>query len=171
MGRYAEGPQSEIDERYCVGKSPHIEAARPHHRSMARDMVAGGLRPGELAKLYGMSPSQVSVITNSPAFHAELKRLEDGADVAAMDVRDEIARMVPKAVENLHDDLDMDVENHLERQVRQKASLEVLSIAGIKPSSHGGIKINIGDKNTQINVKELSDDELREKVFDIASGE
>jgi hypothetical protein len=171
MGRYAEGPPSDIDERYDEGLSPHIENARSHHRSMARDVVAGGLRPGQLATLYGMSKGQISRIMGSPAFQAELKRLEDGADVAAMDVRDEISKMVPKAIENLNDDLDMDVENHLERQVRQKASLEVLTIAGIKPSAGGGIKIDIGDKNTQINISDLSDDDLRKEVFDLASGE
>jgi len=171
MGRHQEGAQSEIAENYNEGLTPHIDQATPRHRSMARDIVAGGLTPGKIALHYGMSPSQVSRIMGSPAFQAELKRLEDGADVAALDVNDHLKRMIPKALDNIEDDLDMDVENHLERQVRQRASLEVLGITGIKPTAGGGIKIQIGDTNTQVNVNELSDDELRKDVFDLASGE
>ena len=169
MGQHQQGMVDE--DGYYPGLSPHIERVTTRHKSMARDIVAGGLTQGQIATHYGMSASQVSCIMGSPAFIAELKRLEEGADVAALDVNDHLKRMVPKALDNIEDDLDMDVENHLERQVRQKASLEVLGITGIKPTGHGGIKINIGDHNTQVNVGELSDDELREDVLNLASGE
>jgi hypothetical protein len=56
---------------------------------MARLTVAGW-RPGELARQFGMSASQISVIQGSPLFMAEVARLEALADYEAVDVRVEL---------------------------------------------------------------------------------
>ncbi len=158
MGRYQEGPDGE-------GKSPHIARLRTHHKGMARDMVAGCLRPGQISDLYGMTEGQVSRILGSPAFQAEIRRLEEGADVVAVDVREELKSMQDQAVTNLWDDLEMEVMTGEERRIRQKASLEVLGINGhVKKTSPSG-PITIIDNRTQTQIDGMTTKELRETVF------
>jgi hypothetical protein len=77
--------------RINEGKSaPALQQLRPHHRCMARMMIAGGKRPCELAAIFGMSPSQISNITGSPLFLAEAQRIESLAEYEALDVRVEL---------------------------------------------------------------------------------
>jgi len=170
MGRYQEGVLSE-DERYAEGLSPHIERTRVHHRNMARDMVAGGLTPSQLARIYGFSKGQISRIIGSPAFQAELRRLENGSDVAAMDIRDEVSRMAYVAIDNLKDDLTMDITSDKDRRLRQNASLETLALAGVKKSDRPIGSLVVTDNRTQVNINGLTDEELRERVFKLASGD
>ena len=85
--------------RIAQGLSPTLQQLRPWHKSMVRMMVAGGSRPGELAKVFGMSPSQITVITNSPLFIAERERLESLAEYQATDVRQELEMRQGMAVE------------------------------------------------------------------------
>lgn len=165
MGRFQEGALVEGDK---VGLSPQILALRPHHKGMVRDMIAGGLRPGQLAKLYGMSPSQISVICGSPAFQAEKRRLEELADLCSVDRSDELKVMAQCAMDNLKDDLTTDVETPQERKVRQNASLEVLGLAGVRKKDRPITTVNIQDNRTQVQINEMSDDDLRDEVAMLA---
>ena len=174
MGRYQEGA-IDMGTGYATGKSPQIAVARLHHRNMARDQVAGGLTPGQMARLYGFSPCQISVIMGSPAYLAEVKRLENMSDLVAIDSRDEIRVMSQLAMENLKDDLlvgtnkttglreDIDTPS---RRVRQNASLEVLGLAGIRKKDQPISTINVEDNRTVIQINAMSDDELRNEVFE-----
>jgi hypothetical protein len=81
MGRLIEG-KSGTDPETGLSK---IQQLRPHHRSMARMMVCGK-RPGELCDIFGLSAAQISVITATPLFQAELSRLESLADYESVDM-------------------------------------------------------------------------------------
>ena len=76
--------------KHQEGKSPAISQLWPHHRSMARSMVTGGLRPGELARIYGMSEGQISRIIQSPLFLEEVNRLEERMEVETIETRKEL---------------------------------------------------------------------------------
>ena len=117
--------------RVQEGKSPTLKQIRPHHRSMARALVAG-LTPTEVARSFGFSAGQISRIIQTPMFQAELARLEAGASASAMDLRDDIRRMAQRAVEVLDADLEMEVGEDLRaRALRQKAAMDVLDRAGV----------------------------------------
>lgn len=97
----------------------------PHHRSMARAMVVGGLRPSELAAQYGFSPSQISVIVNSPLFKAEVARIEALAEHNSINVSAELKSMQPRALEVLAEDLHAN-----SGTLRNKTALEILDRTG-----------------------------------------
>jgi len=111
----------------------------------------------------------------SPAYLAEVKRLENMSDLVAIDSRDEIRVMSQLAMENLKDDLlvgtnkttgsreDIDTPS---RRVRQNASLEVLGLAGIRKKDQPISTINVEDNRTVIQINAMSDDELRNEVFE-----
>jgi hypothetical protein len=85
MGRINEGKSALMPDG-----TPKLQQLRPWHKSMARMMVGGGKRPKELCTIFGMSPSQVTVITSSPLFLAEQERLESIAEYEALDMRTEL---------------------------------------------------------------------------------
>jgi len=115
-----------------MGNLPHtdrkikLQALRPHHRSMARNQVAYGLRTKELAERYGMLEPQISIIVNSPLYQAELKRLESFADEMSVDVGGELDTLAKRAVEVIAEQLH---ENDKSAQ-RTKAAFSVLDRTG-----------------------------------------
>jgi len=139
------------------GKSPKIQQLRPWHRSMARMMVAGGKRPGELAQIFGISPAQVSVITNSPLFIAERRRLEMQADYEAVDVRGELELRQGVAIENI--DLALTAGD---LKMRRDTALEILDRTGF------GKKAEV-QKHQHLHlhaeIKEMSDEELSKEAM------
>jgi hypothetical protein len=170
MGQSQQGPFNAL-ARMNVGKSPHIQKARVHHRSMARCFVAGGKRPGELAKAFGMTPAHVSRILGSPAFQSEVERVEEQAELANLDARKEVQVMAMKGLENLEDDLWMEIEDHRSREIRQKASLSILEMAGIKRTG-GGINITLNNnQGSEKEVEDLTVGELRDEITDLCVGE
>ena len=84
-----------------------LQQLRPHHRAIARAIVGGALRPGQLSELFGLSGAQISHILGAPAFQAYLAHLENGAEEQAMNMREDIMQMAVKALENLDEDLEM----------------------------------------------------------------
>ena len=155
------------------GLSPSIQVLRPHHRSMARALVHGGLRPGDLAELYGMQPPQISVIMGSPCFLAEVNRLESGADEHAVSMREDIKQMSITALEKIDEDLSRPTGNDPKLiNIRQKAAFGVLDMTefGRKgdPSTTGGDSITV---NQQINITDMKTEQLQDKVFDLLQGE
>lgn len=160
MGRHPD-PDSQLQKELTIGY------LWPHHRSMARAMVAGGLQPGQLAKAFGFSEGQVTRIIHSPMFKAELARLEAEAEGIAVDIRADIKKSAEKAIEILDEQLHNE---HHDAKLRQRAAFDILDRAGYgkqdRPIRAGG-DINI----TQVNVKEMSTEKLRDGVMDLIEGQ
>jgi len=148
--------------RIAEGKSPTIKQLRPWHRSMARMMVAEGKRPGELAQIFGLSPAQVTIITNSPLFIAERRRLELLADYEAVDVRAELESRQGLAVQNI--DLGL-IAGDL--KMRVNTALEVLDRTGFgkktEPQKHAHLHLHA-------EIKDMSDEELAKEALKMAEG-
>lgn len=82
-----------------------LKTLKPHHRGMARAQVAFGMKVKELADKFSLSPQQVTNITNSPLYKAELTRIESGADENARSLNDELKALAERAVEIVAEDL------------------------------------------------------------------
>lgn len=157
MGRTQEGEEG-------FGLSPHIQSNRPHHRSMARALVLGGLTPKELATMFGFSVGHISHIIGSPCFQAEMQRIEQNTELVNYDQRKELQGMQMKALENLDEELERVPQDHQERKLRFDASMAVLGITGLSPKG-GGINIHLHrESNAEREVKQLSDDQLRDEI-------
>ena len=158
-----------------------ITQVKEHHRSMARDIVCGGLRNKDVAKLYDMTESQVSIIVNSPLFQAELARLEALADNAVFEVRQRTALMVPKATKVLEEVLNRAAPD----EVLNPETGEFVAPPVEKDATKLGVKVALevydrilpkneprvsGDTyQTQINIatKGMTSEQLRDSVFEL----
>lgn len=172
MGVNPQGEWNE-DTRQCLGLSPSIDQARPWHQSMARCVVFAGARPMDLVRQFGYTPGQISRILGSPAFQTECQRLMEQVEEANLDMRKEVQVLANRAIMNIADDMYIDPsEDHRAREIRQRASLEVLGMAGVRQT--GGKGINILIDNSTHSAKEVDDlelGELRDEVIDLCAGE
>jgi len=110
---------------------PRINHLHPHHRSMARSLVKHGLTPGQLGALYGFSPSQTSVILNSPLFKAHVAYLESLAEHETQDALQDLKSLQPRSAEVLAEDLMIESDAPLEAlRLRQTAALAVFDRTG-----------------------------------------
>lgn len=146
------------------GLTPVIQTLWPHHRSMARDMVMGGLTPTQLAVLYGFSQGQITRIINSPCFEAELARIEGKAEDLSVDVRKELNQMAVVANEIL----DAQLQNKRELTGKEQRDL----CFGILDRSDYGKRGNgpsaARDLHlTKIDIHGATDKELRDDVMDL----
>jgi len=141
------------------GLSPQLQQIRPWHKSMARLMVAGGKRPGELAQIFGMSPCQITIVTNSPLFIAERERLEAMADYQAVDVRTELEIRQGMALEVIDECLTCG-----DIKVKKDAAFEILDRTGF------GKKAEV-QKHAHLHlhkeIKEMSDEDLSKEALDM----
>jgi hypothetical protein len=158
MGR----PTEQLEDRIM------IHQLKNHHRSMARDIVAGGLRNHQIAKTYGMSESQISIIVNSPLFQAECARLEEMIEDETVGAKQRLLALAPQATkvlaENLYDDsVDMEV-----RRLKTKSAIDILD--RIIPKKEG---VKAGTINIQQNIdaRKMSTEDLRDEVFDLIRDE
>ena len=142
-----------------------IKYLGPHHRNMAR-CYAAGARPGELARLFHMSESQVSIIIHSPVFQAEVARILEVGDKELINLRKDLVLMAEKALENLDEDLHINPDTHHERRLRQNASLEVLNSVGLRKDGIHKTGV-MEDSNEEKKVEELSEDDLRSEILDL----
>ncbi len=148
--------------RHSRGLTPVIGQLWPHHRSMARAIVGGGLRPGELAASYNMTQGQITRIINSPLFKSELARIEAGADEKARDLREDIKLMSVRAIEVIDQDL---ASKEVLNVQRQKAAFDILDRAGYGSKKMVGA-INVsGDLVAKKEVKNMSSEELHDDVM------
>jgi len=142
-----------------------LKQLKGHHRSMARDYVAAGLRNKELANLYDMTQSQISIIVNSPLFVAEVSRLETEMDNDAINIREEIRVLAPRARRIISNELAVEPENFAERKHQTNVAFEVLDRAGggLRPVPEGGgIHLH---KHEEIHIHNLTDEALAEDVL------
>ncbi len=159
MGRIPEADRKAVT-------TPTLAHLWPHHRSMARAMVAAGLTPSQLAIAYGFTAAQISRIINSPMFQVELRRLEGLADETAIDVKADIKRMCVRALETIDEDLN---KVGVDARLRQKAAFNVLDRGGYgkqdRPIQVGG-DLNV----TKVDIREMSDKDLKDEVIDLVEG-
>jgi hypothetical protein len=145
-----------------------IKQLKNHHRSMARDMVAGGLKNKELAKLYGMSPGQISIIVNSPVFVAEMARIETEIEIEVLNLREEIRLIAPAARNVLVRELvDEPTDKNIQgRKLQVTVAQDVLDRSGVSKGM-----APVGDlhlhKHEEVHVHGMSDEALRDDVFDL----
>ena len=145
--------------------TPTIAQLRPWHRSMARMMVAGGKRPGELAILFGITPTQISVITNSPLFLAELNRMEALAEYEAVDMRTELEIRQGLALETVDEHLTN--KDHAIKG-RVNTALEILDRTGYGKKSEPQKHLHL---HAHGDVKDMSDEELRNEISNFIEAE
>lgn len=155
-----------------------IKQLKNHHRSMARDIIAmGELRPRDLARIYNMYPAQISIITNSPVFIAELARLETEVEENICDVREGIRLLVPRAEQVLKEELFKDdgetAADRLtlaERKLRLGVALDILDRdSGKNKFGESAAREIHLHKHNEIHVGSMSTEELRRDVFNLIS--
>lgn len=153
-----------------------IQQLKNHHRSMARDIIAmGEVRNKDLARIYNMYPAQISIITNSPVFLAELARLEDMVEDSITDVREDIRLLVPRAKRVISEELykeDDDDEAPMslgERKMRLTTAFDILDRdSGKKKHSESGAKEIHYHSHQELHVtKNMSTEDLQRDIFDL----
>lgn len=112
---------------------------------MAR-LVAQGLRPGDIAERFGMLPSTVSIIINSPLFRAEVSRLEEQLELSALDAARELQELVPRAVEIIAQDLYASAGAGISRKEQRSTAFEILDRTGYAKKQD----LHVGDKVVNI---------------------
>jgi len=140
-----------------------LQYIRPHHRKMAR-MLVGGVRPSEIAMILGFTTAQITHVLATPHIQIEVARLEAMSDEIAVDMRLDIQRMAQDAVEIMDEDLHMPITNRFERKLRQDAAKDILDRAGVRKSGASAPQRHL---HLHQNVKDMSDDDLRDSVFDL----
>jgi len=115
--------------------TPKIHHLAAQHLSMARMMISGLMRPKDIAAYFGYSPTQISVITNSPIFKAELTRLENQMEEATIDTAKSMQNLTPRALANLAETIGEEAEGLPERKHRDDISIQILNRTGFSPSA------------------------------------
>lgn len=143
-----------------------LSQLKGHHRSMARDFVAGGLRNKELATLYDMTEAQISIIVNSPLFIAETSRLETEVETDVLNIREEIRVLAPRARRVIARELGSEPTAFIERKHQTSIAFEVLdrSGAGLRPLPEGS-NVHL-HKHEEIHIHKMSDKELADDVME-----
>lgn len=143
------------------GRKPKIGSISPLHRSMARALVVGRLRPKDLAIQYGYSYAQISVIINSPLFKVEVARIEALVEHNTCNVRAELEALQPRSLEVLAEDL------HSESgTLRNKTALEILDRTG-HPKGAPVQKHTHLHGHLHAKVEKMDQRELYEEVMDL----
>lgn len=145
--------------RFVEGKSPTIGQMRYWHKAMARVAIGGSNRPGDLAKIFGLSPTQVSIIINSPLYIAERERLEALAEYEAIDVRTELQMRQGRAIGVLDEALDCG-----DIKIMKDVALEILDRTGYGKKAEPQVNLHL-HKHEHRDVTELGDEELEREVF------
>lgn len=148
-----------------LAERSQIKQLKPHHRSIARAVVGGGLRNCEIAKLYGLSEAQISIIQNSPLFQAELARLEEDADEVATDLSGEIKMMSARALNIIQQRLLEEPSNPMEKRDQTRTAFDLLDRAGYGKRDNLGSRISAQNVQVNIDARKMSDDELRDNVL------
>ena len=152
MGRLAE-----IDRKDKIT----VKRLTPRHRSMARAMVEGGLRNSDLCDLFDMSPSQVSIIVNTPLFQVELRRMEALAEHETVDTLHDLNSLKNKSVEVLAEDL-----HGPAGDLRHKTAIAVLDRTG-HPKGAPVQEHKHLHGHLHAEVKNLDKQQLYEEVMDL----
>jgi hypothetical protein len=134
---------------------------------MARMQVSMGLRPGELALLYHMTPAAITTIVHSPLYKAEVARLEALADLSVIDVRKELQLLQPRAMEVIAEDL---YDKNVDRKLRSATAFRILDKTGFPDGAPIQRSVNINLEGS-LDPKEMSKEELYREVMDMVESE
>ena len=147
-----------------------IKQVREHHMGMARALVAG-LTPQELARAFNFSSGQVTKITSSPVFQAEVARLRKKVEETAVNVGVRLETLNHPAVDRIEQVLRDD---NADKRVQINAAFEVLSRTGYGKHdkvSGGETRNNVSATQINLNIGQMTTTELREQVFDLIGEE
>lgn len=160
--------------RPSAGLSPQIEQLKNHHKCMARDIVAGSLRNVDLARIYNMTESQISIIINSPCFVAYMAELEDKVEENICELREDIRLLVPRASQIIKEELFKEAPENQplglqERKLRLATAFEIWDRdSGRKKHGESGAKEVHFHDHREIHIsKNMSTEELQRDVFDL----
>lgn len=128
----------------------------------------------EIAEIFGLTPPHVTRIVNAPCFLDEVERLRNQVDDQIMaDIREDIRKLGPRAVEVLDEQLNWP---GMDEKIKQKAAFGVLEMLGHKKKDgpKGGSKsltlVKIDKIVNNANREDLQDDVLElvnmEEVLD-----
>lgn len=152
--------------RHSEGKTPTIKGLYPRHRSIAR-YVAAGANNHEIAVRFGMTEAHICRIVNSPVFIAEVKRLTDQIDEEVVNIRAELEKMAPRAIEVIDEQLNWP---GVDEKTRQRAAFDVLDRCG-----HGAKK-DQGSGNRSLTlvkidkiVNNANTEELKDDVMELVN--
>ncbi len=87
-----------LDARFVPRRRYNVQALWEKHHEILRQVVMGRSN-GEIASVIGCTPQTVSNLRNSPIAKAEIERLSDGRDEAAMNVAQRIEAFAPIALD------------------------------------------------------------------------
>lgn len=164
--------------RIAAGLSPQIQQLKNHHKCMARDLIANsGIRNVDLARMYNMTESQISIIVNSPCFQAYMNELEDKIEENICEVREDIRLMVPRAAHVLRSELYHEPPENQplslqERKLRLSTALEVLDRdSGRKKHGESASKHLHFHQHQEVHLEKMSTQDLQRDIFDLISDE
>ena len=154
--------------RFSVAEPANkINYLHPHHRSMARAMVQGGLRNKDLCAMYGFTPGQISAIINSPLFKVEMARMEALAEDTTVSVTRELKALQPRSMEVIAEDLHSE-----DRKLRSNTAFEVLDRTGhtktAEPVKHEHQHLHA---HAHKDLKSMDKRELYEEVMELIDEE
>ena len=136
---------------------------------MAR-MVVEGLRPEEIAGLTGFRPSHISRILGTPAFQAEVNRIEAMMEEDGMDIHKEIRTLAENAVEVLSQNINAQAVSDADKNRQQKAAFDILDRAGFgKTETH--VSKNLHLHADIKDVRKLTTEQLQEDISDLLESE
>ncbi len=148
------------------GEAHGIGYLWPHHRAMARDLIAG-FTPGEVADKSGFTAAQITRICQSPLFIAELNRLAAQAEDTAVDVHEDFRRMSTRAAEILDENLHGE---GISRGLKTKTAFDVLDRAGYAKRDKPQLHLHAHAHEVR-KVAEMDKDELYEEIIDLVEEE
>lgn len=108
-----------------------VQSLKPNYRAMARAVAFHGKRPTELAEMFGYTVVQITNITQSALFKAEVKRLEIMTEEASVEVATELKELAGRAVEIVAAEL----HNPNPSRHQTETAFKVLDRTGFHPKS------------------------------------
>jgi len=135
---------------------------------MARDIVAGGLQNHQVAKLYGMTETQISVIKNSPAFITEMARLEAELEESVVEIKGRLLAVAPQAVRVLTRNVYDESDDINVRRLASKSATDILDRVVPTRDAGSGNTYNI---LTKVDVENMTTEALRDDIFELIRDE
>lgn len=117
-------------------KEATIDAVQGRHRRMAQ-LVAVGMTVGQIAKQLDMTPQGVKWAMKSPIVSQHVKALQAAGDQNAINVHDEIKKMLPSCLEVLEECV---TNEELPMKLRSDRAIQVLAIAGYSPQKNVNVR-------------------------------
>lgn len=148
-----------------------LQQARYWHRGIARAAIAGNKRPSELCKIFGLSPSHMTKVLQSPLVKMEMARLEADAEEAAMDMNKELQLREPAAlavIDEILGEEDEDGNPKASLAMRKDMALEILDRRGYGKSPAAQKHLHL---HAHAEIKEASDEELDRRLTNLLEGD